>query len=116
MFIENHPDEIALLSFFESEPVSFERENVSFLYTYKNNDNLSIDFSFSIVEGWIQLWLSLDGKEFLQSSVDRVSSFSIRKDSIGEYIYVETAAGELVNTMEIRVIPDIKVKASSLAK
>ena len=116
MFIEKHPDEIALLSFFESEPVSFENENVSFLYSYKSNDNLSIDFSFSIIEGWVQCWLSLDGKEFFHYSLDLVSSFSIRKDNIGEYLYVESTNSELVNILEVRVIPDIKVKASSLVR
>jgi hypothetical protein len=114
MFIENHPDEIALLSFFESEPVSFEKENVSFLYKYKNNERLSIDFSFSIVEGWIQFWLNLDGKVFFQSSVDNVSSFFIKKDNVGEYIYVESVVDGLVNMLEIRVVPDIKIKTSSL--
>lgn len=116
MFIENHPDEIALLSFFEGEPVSFEKENVSFLYNYKSNDNISIDFSFSIVEGWIQFWLSLDGKEFFHSSVDHVSSFSIRKDGTGEYLYVESAVDGRVNILEVRVTPDIKIKTSYLAR
>lgn len=114
MFIENHPDEIALLCFYESEPVSFERENVSFLYNYKIDDKLSIDFSFSIVEGWIQFWLSLDGTELFQGSVDRVSCFVIRKDTVGEYLYAESVVGNLVNVLEIRVTPDIKVKTSSL--
>lgn len=116
MFIENHPDEIALLCFFESEPVSFEKENVSFLYSYKNGDKLTIDFSFSIVEGWIQFWLSLVGTEFFQGSLDRVSSFVIRKDTVGEYLYAESVVGDLVNVLEIRVIPDIKVKTSSLVR
>lgn len=36
MFIEKKPDEIALLSFFESEPASFNRDNISYLYTAKD--------------------------------------------------------------------------------
>jgi hypothetical protein len=116
MFIEKYPDEIELLSFFESEPVSFEKENVSFLYSYKSKNELSIEFSFSIAEGWVQLWLSLDGKEFFHSSVDNINSFSIKKDTLGEYLYIESAVGNLVNMLEIRVIPNIIVKTSSLLK
>lgn len=116
MFIENKPDEIELLSFFESEPVSFERDNVSFLYTAKNQCGLSIDFSFSVVEGWIKYMVSLHGNDILHGSIDGVSSFNIRKDNLGEYIYAEVITAGLVNYIEIRVTPDIKIKSSSVIR
>ncbi|WP_316556678.1 hypothetical protein [Pantoea sp.] len=51
MFIENKPDEIELLSFFESEPVSFDRENISYSYRVVDKKRIELEFSFSVVEG-----------------------------------------------------------------
>ncbi|PJR63484.1 hypothetical protein [Klebsiella sp. K-Nf6] len=116
MFIENKPDEIELLSFFESEPVSFERDNISFLYTAKNKCGLSVDFSFSVVEGWIQCTVRLHENEILHNSIDGVSSFSIRNDNLGDYIYAEILTKELINKVEIRIRPDIKIKSSSVIR
>ncbi|WP_245209138.1 hypothetical protein [Serratia fonticola] len=73
MFIENKPDEIELLSFFESEPVYFDRDNVSYLYTAKDEKGLCIDFFFSVVEGWIQYVIKLDGNECVRNAIDGVS-------------------------------------------
>lgn len=114
MFIETYPDEIEFLSFFESEPASFERDNVSFLYTAKNHCGLSLDFSFSVVEGWIQYTIKLHDNEISQASIDGVSSFGIRNDNLGEYIYAEVITGERINKIEIRIRPSIKIKNSSI--
>lgn len=111
MFIENKPDEIELLSFFETEPVSFERENVSFLYTAKDQFGLSVDFSFSVIEGWIQYAVKLHDKEISHSAIDGVSSFSIRNDNLGDYIYIEVVSEGLINKVEIRIRPDIKIRS-----
>ena len=116
MFIENKPDEIELLSFFESEPVSFERDNVSFLYTAKNQCGLSADFSFSVIEGWVQYVMRLHDKEISHGSIDGVTSIIIRNDNLGDYIYVEAITEKSINTAEIRIRPDIKIKNSSLIK
>lgn len=111
MFIENKPDEIELLSFFESEPASFDRDNISFLYTAKDQCGLSIDFSFSVVEGWIQYSMKLHDKEILNNAIDGVNSFSIRNDNLGDYIYVEVITDKLINKVEIRIRPDIKISS-----
>ncbi len=109
MFIENKPDEIELLSFFESEPVSFERDNISFLYTAKNQYGLSVDFSFSVVEGWVQYTIKLHDDEVSHNVIDGITTFSIRNDKFGDYIYVEVVTGELINKAEIRIKPNIKI-------
>ncbi|SEK76056.1 hypothetical protein SAMN04487787_103405 [Kosakonia sacchari] len=111
MFIENNPDEIELLSFFESEPVSFKRENVSFLYTAKNQYGLSVYFSFSIVEGWIQYSMKLHDNEISHACIDGVNSFSIKNDKLGDYIYIEVVTENLINKVEIRIKPDIKIRS-----
>ncbi len=111
MFIENKPDEIELLSFIESESVSFERENVSFLYTAKDQCGLSIDFSFSVIEGWVQYVIKLHDKEISHSAIDGVSSFSIKRDNLGDYIYIEVVAEGTINEVEVRIRPDIKISS-----
>ena len=116
MFIENLPDEIELLSFFESEPVSFERENISFLYSVKDDNGIDFDFSFSVVEGWIQYVIKCAGKNIIHNSIDGVSSFGIRKDQTGECIYFEVITSKTINKTEIRIKPYISVTNSSLVK
>ncbi|MGK3144641.1 hypothetical protein [Pantoea sp. C2G6] len=116
MFIENKPDEIELLSFFESEPVSFERDNISYLYTAKDEKGVGIDFSFSVVEGWIQYVVKLDGNELVHNSIDGVSSFSIKNDNPGEYLFTEIITNGIVMKVVIRVRPYISVSSSSLIR
>lgn len=111
-----NPDEIELLSFFESDPVSFERDNISYLYSAKDDKRVGIDFSFSIVEGWIQYDLNFDGNKIVHDSIDGVSSFSIKNDNFGEYLYTEIITDELIVKLEIRVRPYISVNSSSLVR
>ncbi|UQY45087.1 hypothetical protein M1E08_15985 [Erwinia sp. PK3-005] len=115
MFIEKKPDEIALLSFFESEPASFNRDNISYLYTAKDKKGISLNFSFSVVEGWIQYTLMLSDYEFLYNSID-VDSFMIKDDKVGEYLYIEVVTDTLVNKIEIRISPEISIKSSTLIR
>lgn len=114
MFIEKKPDEIELLSFFESEPVSFERDNISYLYTAKDEKGVVIDFSFSAVEGWIQYAIKLDGNELVHNAIDGVSSFSIKNDKSGEYLFTEIIANGVITKVVIRVKPYISAISSSL--
>lgn len=116
MFIENKPDEIELLSFFESEPVSFDRDNISYLYTAKDEKGVGIDFSFSVVEGWIQYGIKLDGNEIAHNSIDGVSSFAIKNDNSGEYLFIEIITSGLITKVVLRVRPYISVSSSSLVR
>ncbi|HEJ9057543.1 TPA: hypothetical protein SML50_001810 [Serratia fonticola] len=116
MFIENKPDEIELLSFFESEPVSFNRDNVSYLYTAKDEKGLCIDFSFSVAEGWIQYVIKLDVNECVRNAIDGVSSFSIKSDNSGEYLFAEVMTNGLITKVIIRIKPYISVSSVSLVR
>lgn len=116
MFIEKYPDEIELLSFFESEPVSFEKENVSFLYSTSDGNRINIDFSFSVIEGWVQYFIKYEKNNIIHNAIDGVSSFSIRKDQEGEYIYIEVSTGNFINKTEIRTNPYISVKNSNFVR
>ncbi|CAI1978479.1 hypothetical protein [Serratia fonticola] len=116
MFIENKPDEIELLSFFESEPVSFDRDNISYLYSAKDEKGVSVNFSFSVVEGWLQYVIKLDGNELIHNSIDGVSSFSIKSDDSGEYLFTEVITNGLITKVIIRIRPYISVSSSSLVR
>jgi hypothetical protein len=54
-------------------PTYFDRDNVSYLYTAKDEKGLCIDFFFSVVEGWIQYIIKLDGNECVRNAIDGVS-------------------------------------------
>jgi hypothetical protein len=116
MFIENKPEEIELLSFFESEPVSFERDNISYLYAAEDEKGVGINFSFSVVEGWIQYAIKLGGNELIHNSIDGVSSFSIKSDDSGEYLFTEIITNGLITKVIIRIRPYISVSSSSLVR
>lgn len=115
-FIENKPDEIELLSFFESEPVSFEQDNVSFLYVANDKEGCSIDFSFSVIEGWIRYTLKSAGNPLVHNYFEGVGSFNIKNDKSGEYLYTEIITSELITKVEIRVRPFISVNSSTLIR
>jgi len=116
MFIENKPDEIELLSFFESEPVSFDREIISYSYRVVDKKRIELEFSFSVVEGWIQYSMNINGQGFLHGYIDGVGSFGIKKDKDDEYLYTEIITDKIVTKVEIRVRPDVSIKIRSLVK
>ncbi|WP_277269273.1 hypothetical protein, partial [Pantoea septica] len=116
MFIENKPDEIELLSFFESEPVSFDRENISYSYRVVDKKRIELEFSFSVIEGWIQYSMNINGQDFLHGYIDGVNSFGIKKDKDDECLYAEIITDKIVTKLEIRVRPDISIKSRSLVK
>ncbi|CAM3475932.1 hypothetical protein SB6411_00003 [Klebsiella spallanzanii] len=116
MFIENFPDEIELLAFFESEPVYFERENVSFIYHVKDDHGFSIDFSFSIVEGWVHYVIKHGEVNVVDNSIDGVGSLLLGKDTKGEYLYVELNSNSFVSRTEVRVAPYISISGNVFSK
>lgn len=115
MFLEKKPDEIDLLAFFESEPVSFDKDNLSFLYAAQDKKGISVNFSFSIVEGWLKVSLEFSGEEIVCYSIDGVSEFSIRKDSDGEYLYSEVKSDSGQTKLYLTLRPNIKIECHSLS-
>jgi len=97
-------------------PTYFDRDNVSYLYTAKDEKGLCIDFFFSVVEGWIQYIIKLDGNECVRNAIDGVSSFSIKSDNSGEYLFAEVMTNGLITKVIIRIKPYISVSSVSLVR
>lgn len=116
MFIENKPDELELLSFFECEPIILEKDNGSYLYVVTDQKGCRLDFSFSVIEGWIQYAVSLNNSKVVQSYIEGVSYFSIKNDKSGEYLYTEVITTEQIKKIEIRVKPYILINSGALVR
>lgn len=115
MMIKSYPDEIELLSFFESEPMaSSEVDDLHFVYQTNDNNGLEISFSFCATAGWIQTAISFNGKEISRNLSEGVSEIKLQKDTLGEYLYSEIITDELITKIAIRITPFISVSCSSL--
>lgn len=114
MFIESSPDELDLLAFFESSPVCLNKDAGSFLYEYSDDYGFCVQFSYSITAGWIQYNLTSGQHENAHGYIEGVSSFSIRNDKSGEYLYAESRHGEFLTRIEVRIKPYVVVNSSVL--
>ncbi|PXY94624.1 hypothetical protein DKK76_09160 [Frischella perrara] len=116
MFMETFPDEIDLLAFFEGEPVFQDREYLHFAYQYTDKNEMSILFSFSIIEGWIQTIIEYKQRRIAHNLMEGVEYFKIEKDVDGEYLTTEVELEDTITTVEIRLQPFIFTKFSTLIK
>ena len=114
MFIESSPDELELLAFFESTPVCLDKDAGSFLYECSDGYGCCVKFSYSIIAGWIQYNLRSGQHENAHSYIEGVSSFSIRNDKSGEYLYAESSHREFLTRIEVRIKPHVVVNSSVL--
>lgn len=117
MFINSYPDEIELLGFFESEPMSTsEVDDLHFAYQTNDDNGVGIIFSFCVTAGWIQTSISFNGKEVSRYLSENVSEIKLQKDVLGEYLYSEIITNEIITKVVIRVRPYISVNNSSLVR
>ncbi|MEQ5167528.1 hypothetical protein GWI68_03635 [Proteus sp. G2669] len=116
MFIESHPDDLALLSFFESEPTLVDHLDRHFAYEFTDNNGVHLVFSFSILEGWIQTVLEFNGNEIARHLSESVNKFMIKEDMAGEYLYSEIVLEDIRTKVEIRVKPFISIKWGTLIR
>ncbi|QHM96546.1 hypothetical protein [Kosakonia sacchari] len=114
MFIESSPDELELMAFFENSPVCLDKDAVSFLYEYSDDYGCCIQFSYSIAAGWIKYNIISGQHENAHSYIDGVSSFSIKNDKSGEYLYAENSHREFLTRIEVRIKPHVVVNSSVL--
>ena len=77
MFIENYPDEIDRLSFFEGEAVFFDENDQIYAYEFTGENGVSLIFSFSVFEGSIQTILKLNGIEISRNVSEGFKEFKI---------------------------------------
>ncbi|EJD6540962.1 hypothetical protein U7S25_003575 [Providencia rettgeri] len=116
MFIESYPDELALLSFFESEPTLSDQLDRHFAYEFTDNNGIHLIFSFSVLEGWIQTILECNGNQIAGYLSEGVNRFMIKEDLSGEYLYTEIVFEDIKTKIEIRVKPFISIKWGTLVR
>ncbi|KMW72049.1 hypothetical protein TI10_18350 [Photorhabdus luminescens subsp. luminescens] len=116
MFIESYPDELDLLSFFESEPTLVNKSDRHFAYEFTDDTGIHLVFSFNVLEGWIQTILELNGNRIAGYLSEGVNSFKIKDEINGEYIHSEIIFADTRTEVEIRLKPFISVKWGTLIR
>ena len=116
MFIRSFPDEIDLLAFFEGEPIFQNTEDLHFAYKYTDQNEMSLIFSFSAIEGWIQTVIEFKQKIVAHNLIEGVEYFKIEKDVNGEYLMTEVVLEDTRTEVEIRLQPFIFTKFLTLIK
>ncbi|MDE1475748.1 hypothetical protein KKJ17_11280 [Xenorhabdus bovienii] len=116
MFIESYPDELELLSFFESEPTFFDKTDRRFAYEFTDDNGIHLVFSFSVIEGWIQTVLEINGNKIAGYLSEGVKSFKVKDEINGEYIHSEIMFADTRTEVEIRLKPFISVKWGTLVR
>lgn len=116
MFIRSFPDEIDLLAFFEGDPIFQNAKDLHFAYKYTDQNEMSLTFSFSATEGWIQTVIELKQKKIAHNLIEGVEYFKIVKDVDGEYLMTEVVLEDTRTEVEIRLQPFIVTKFLTLIK
>ena len=116
MFIQSFPDEIDLLAFFEGEPTFQDTKDLHFAYQYTDQNEMSILFSFSVFESWIQTIIEYKQQRIAHNLMEGVEYFKIEKDVEGEYITTEVELEDTITKVVIRLQPFISTKFSTLIR
>ena len=116
MFIQSFPDEIDLLAFFEGEPIFQNTEDLHFAYQYTDQNEMSLIFSFSATEGWIQTIIEFKQKKIAHNIMEGVEYFKIEKDVDGEYLTTEVVLEDTRTKVDIRLQPFISTEFSTLIR
>ncbi|WP_409310357.1 hypothetical protein [Pectobacterium sp. B1J-3] len=111
--IINYPDDIDFLSFFESEPSYISSDLQCVAYTVSNH-GVTIEFSYNVMEGWIQVKLYSNEHVVSQYLTEGVKDIVLRKDKSGEYVFIEVLLSEVDTKIEIAWNPLVSVKINSL--
>ncbi|GAB1438178.1 hypothetical protein MASR2M36_09220 [Providencia sp.] len=114
MFIESYPDDLELLSFFESEPTLADHLDRHFAYEFTDKNGIHLVFSFNALEGWIQTILEFNGNKIAGYLSEGVSKFTIKEDVNSEYLYAEILFNDIETKVEVRIKPFISIRWGSL--
>lgn len=116
MFIRTFPDEIDLLAFFEGEPTFQDTKDLHFAYRYTDQNEMSILFSFSIFESWIQTIIEYKQQRIAHNLMEGVEYFKIERDIKGEYLTTEVELDGSRTKVVIRLQPFISTEFSTLTR
>ena len=108
------PDEVDLLTFFESEPKESKPEDGYFCYWLADDRGIELYFSFHVIEGSIQARLLRSGCEIAVISEECAEKITIEKDGAGKYLACIFKLGQAESKAEIHVRPSIKIRWHTL--
>ncbi len=114
MFIRSVPDSIELLGFFESDPVTENKQDLHFSYRYTDVSNVTVVLSYCEVAGWVQVVLEFQGREMSRFLCECVSCFEIRRDGVGEILSAKVMFGGMRHDFSLRVKPFVSFNCSNL--
>lgn len=108
------PNELDLLSFFESEPIESEPGNGYFCYKVSINDS-NLFFSYNILESSVQVRLQFEGANKIVISEEMAEEIKIVKGVNTEKLSVTFKIGNLAQSnLEISIKPQIDISWSTL--
>ncbi|MGG4606936.1 hypothetical protein [Providencia sp. Me31A] len=107
MIIEELPDEIDFLSFFESEPIYRDIEDaITFGYEYQH-DGISLLFYFTALEGRVTLILKQKEVKLMHLYLENIAKITITEDERALLIYPQS--GSDANHYYVQVRPSILI-------
>nr|ELR5040124.1 hypothetical protein [Providencia stuartii]ELR5080974.1 hypothetical protein [Providencia stuartii] len=87
MFIESYPDDLTLLSFFDSEPILADNLDRHFTYEFTDKNKIHLVFLLNALAGWIQTILTFNGNKIAGYLSEGLSKFTIKEYVHNEYLY-----------------------------
>ena len=113
-YINNYPDELDLIELFNSEPYFKEIPEGNFSYIYTDIDGITLDFGFSIVEGWLSIFIKHNNNIVAHATYDRVEEFFIKNYRNNKYIQANIEEGAISVALKIYLEPLIRVETQIL--
>jgi len=110
-YIENYPDELDLIEFFNTEAYYRDDHEEKFAYIYTDSEGVSLDFGFSHMEGWLQIFVKHNDKDVITLSYEGFKEFSIKNYKGNKYIQANVEVGGISIALTIHVEPSIKVES-----
>ena len=109
-YIKKYPDELDLLEFFCAEPYHREVPEGNFAYLYTDAEDVTLDFGFSIIEGWLSIFIRHNEKDVVHTTYEGIEKFAIKEYKKDKYIQAIIEAGAFLITLKIYVEPSIRVE------
>jgi hypothetical protein len=108
------PDELSLLEFFESEPITRISEDGYFCYQASDHLGITLFFSFNIFETSVQVRLVFNGEDIALFSSERAKKITLENDKSGHYLTCEFDLKDSLSKLELRLKPFISVRYFSI--
>jgi hypothetical protein len=103
------PEPLEFLEFFESEPFECCPEEGSYCYRIIDDNGIETYFSFSTIEGFIQVIQSINDREILRIVQEGAKKITIHEDNSGEFLFCHFGLDETTSRARIQVRPFVHI-------